>query len=112
MLQKKDLEGLRPSHVKNYVKQNMYTQDDTYINIIKNIQEYLIFRNTKVWVIVVGVRADMDYPVHVEVQVVELWNLKGIAAGTVNSRLFPAHECCLKRTAAKNARSTERPSAK
>ncbi len=45
------------------------------LDVVEDALEYLLLRDPEVGVVVVGVRADVDDAVHVEVQVVELGDL-------------------------------------
>ena len=48
---------------------------EEHLDVVEDVRDDLLLRNPKVWIIVVGVRAVVDDPVHVEVQVVKLRNL-------------------------------------
>ena len=48
----------------------------TYLNIMKDVFEYLLVRDAEVWVIVVGVRTRVNDAVHIQVEVVKLWDLR------------------------------------
>ena len=50
---------------------------------MKNVLKYFLLTNSEVRVVIVGVRADVDDAVHVEVEVVEL-NPIGVVLGRVH----------------------------
>ena len=52
-----------------------------YLQVLENVREYLLLRDPKFWVIIIRVRTDMNYSVHIQVEVVKLWDLKGMKAG-------------------------------
>ena len=45
------------------------------LNIMENILENLLLTDSEVRIVIVGVGADVDDAVHVEVEVVKLWDL-------------------------------------
>ena len=47
-----------------------------HLNIIKDIVENLVLRDAKRWVVIIGVGADVDDAIHVQIEVIKLWNLQ------------------------------------
>ena len=47
-----------------------------YLEVVKYIREDLFLSDPEVWVTVIRVRADMNYAIHVQVQIIKLGNLQ------------------------------------
>jgi hypothetical protein len=48
----------------------------TYLDVVEDVGEDLLLCDAEMWVIILGVRADVDHAIHVQVQVVKLWDLQ------------------------------------
>ena len=49
---------------------------DSNLKVVHDISEDFFFCNSKVRVVIFWVRTDMDDAIHVQVEIVKLWNLK------------------------------------
>ena len=56
---------------------NAHQQNEvSYLNIMEYISKHGFFGHSEMWVTIVGMCTCVYYPVHVQVQVVEIWNLR------------------------------------
>ena len=47
-----------------------------YLNVVEYVREDLLLRNSEVWVVIFWMRAHVDHTIHVQIQVVKLWDLR------------------------------------
>ena len=47
-----------------------------HLNIIEDVVENLVLRDAKRWVVIIGVGTDVDDAIHVQIEVIKLWNLQ------------------------------------
>lgn len=59
-------------HEKQFLRLN---QSEQRVNVAENVTEYLLLGDAKVYIGVIGMRAHMDDSIHVQVHVIELWQL-------------------------------------